>query len=165
MRLNVSRFLGLISASFARVGVAFFLVTLAHAETESIGDWNLICENDKCQAVQQLFVTTEEARSRVLSASVVQIQTQKVLQLVLPLGLDLRPGIVVRVDESEEQHFPVTTCINDGCVVLMSLTDALYGSLKAGNKMKVGFRPFNSEQTLVVEASLKGFTKASSRVH
>ncbi|GAA0692601.1 hypothetical protein GCM10009104_19700 [Marinobacterium maritimum] len=134
------------------------------AQAETFGDWRVDCQGEQCQAVQQLFVGEGEQRSRVLSASVLKIKEQRVLQMVLPLGVDLRPGVVIRIDESEEQHFAYTTCVKDGCVVLISLNDRLYAGMKAGKTMKAGFRPFNSEQTLVVELSLSGFTKASSKV-
>lgn len=141
---------------------AFLTPVSSYAET--FGDWRVQCEENRCQALQQLFVGEGEQRSRVLSASVVKIQNKLVLQLVLPLGVDLRPGIVTRIDESEERRFPFTTCVNDGCVVLVPLEDSLLAGMKAGKTMKAGFRPFSSEQTLVVELSLSGFTKASSKV-
>ncbi|MET4000745.1 invasion associated locus B family protein [Marinobacterium sp. MBR-109] len=133
-------------------------------QAETFGDWRVECQETRCQAVQQLFVGEGEKRSRVLSASVTKLQDQLVLQLVFPLGVDLRPGIATRVDESEEQQFGFSTCVQDGCVVLLPLDDNLLSGMKAGNTFKAGFRPFGSEQTLVVELSLKGFTKASSNV-
>lgn len=133
-------------------------------QAETVGDWRVECKEEQCQAVQQLFVGEGDKRSRVLSASVIKVKEQLVLQLVLPLGVDLRPGIVTRIDDSEEQHFAFTTCVTDGCVALLPLKDVLFASMKAGNSMKAGFRPFSSEQTLVVELSLSGFTKASSKV-
>lgn len=128
------------------------------------GDWRVDCENERCQASQQLFVGEGEERSRVLSANVLQVQQELLLQMVLPLGVDLRPGVVVRIDQAEEQSFNFVTCLADGCVVLLPLQDKLLSALRAGSKLKVGFRPFSSDQTLVVELSLSGFTKASKSV-
>ena len=131
---------------------------------EKVGDWAVNCEQDHCQAGQQLFVTKDEQKSRVLSASLMKVKDQLVMQMVLPLGVDLRSGIVTRVDENKELHFPFITCVRDGCVTLVPVKGDLISQMKAGNKMKVGFRPFRSEQTLVVELSLSGFTKASTQV-
>lgn len=129
-------------------------------KAEVHGDWRLNCENDGCQASQQLFFGEGEERSRVLLASVLQVQQDLLLQMVLPLGVDLRPGIVVRIDQAEEQSFNFVTCVADGCVVLLPLKSKLLSAMRAGNKVKVGFRPFSSDQTLIVELSLSGFTKA-----
>ncbi|GAA0788863.1 invasion associated locus B family protein [Marinobacterium sediminicola] len=140
------------------------MVTPQQVLAETFGDWRVDCQEQQCQAVQQLFVGEGEKRSRVLSASIIKPQGKMLLQMVLPLGVDLRPGIVTRIDESEEQHFAFTTCVTDGCVALVALNDGMLAGMKAGKTMKIGFRPFSSEQTLVVELSLSGFTKASSKV-
>lgn len=134
------------------------------AESEVFGDWRVECKQQQCQASQQLFVGENDKRSRVLAASLMKVQEQRVLQLVFPLGVDLRPGIVIRIDDSQEQHFSFTTCVSDGCVALLPLNSELYAGMKAGKVMKAGFRPFTSEQTLVAELSLSGFTKASDKV-
>lgn len=160
--LDLLPFLGMRALKVLLLAFSFLTPLSLHAET--FGDWRVECEGERCQALQQLFVGEGEQRSRVLSASVVKIQDQLVLQLVLPLGVDLRPGIVTRIDESTEQQFPFTTCVSDGCVVLLPLDAGLLAGMKAGKTMKAGFRPFSSEQTLVVELSLSGFTKASSKV-
>ena len=155
------RFRGEIALPLCLLSIAFTPFSL---QAETFGDWRLQCEEQRCQAQQQLFVGEGEQRSRVLSASVMKLQDQLVMQLVFPLGVDLRPGIATRVDEAEEQQYAFSTCVKDGCVVLLPLSDGLLSGLKAGKTLKAGFRPFGSDQTLVVELSLKGFTKASSNV-
>lgn len=156
--------------SCVRGGIAFpfCLLSIVFAsfsvQADTFGDWRIQCEEQRCQAQQQLFVGEGEQRSRVLSASVMKLQDQLVMQLVFPLGVDLRPGIATRIDEAQEQQFAFSTCVKDGCVVLLPLNEGFLSGLKAGNTLKAGFRPFGSDQTLVVELSLKGFTKASSNV-
>ncbi|MBV1786440.1 invasion associated locus B family protein [Marinobacterium sp. D7] len=152
------------SALTAVVFVVAGFVAQPSAWAETFGDWRVDCKEGLCQAVQQLFVGEGDKRSRVLAASVIKVKEQLVLQLVLPLGVDLRPGIVTRIDEAAEQHFAFTTCVTDGCVALIPLNDSLLSAMRSGKHMKAGFRPFRSEQTLVVELSLSGFTKASSQV-
>ncbi len=162
---HLTRILGAARQRLTKAALLAAAILMSQAvQAETIGDWQVGCRGEQCQALQQLFTGEGEKRSRILSASLSKIKDQLVLQLVLPLGVDLRPGIVIRIDESEEQRLGYTTCVADGCVVLTPLNDTLYAGMKAGKTMKVGFRPFNSEQTLVVEVSLSGFTKASSKV-
>lgn len=166
MRCKKNSMAGRLLRRFFRAlsATAFMFLIPLTGQAEVFGDWKVDCQEKKCQAVQQLFVGEGEERSRVLSASVVSIQAQPVLQLVLPLGVDLRPGVVVRVDQADERHFAYSTCLKDGCVALIPLEQGLLQAMKAGSVMKAGFRPFSSEQTLVVELSLSGFTKASAKV-
>ncbi len=156
---SIRRLLGL----FFGIGL-FVAPGLVAAEDQVFGDWRVECKQPQCHASQQLYVGEGDKRSRVLAASVMKVKDQRVLQLVFPLGVDLRPGIVIRIDDSREQHFSFTTCVSDGCVALLPLNSELYAGMKAGKVMKAGFRPFTSEQTLVAELSLSGFTKASAKV-
>ena len=83
---------------------------------------------------------------------------------VLPLGVDLRSGMVLRVDNYEEIKAPYLRCTNAGCDVQVELTAELVAQLKKGLKLQVGFRPFGSSKTVVIDASLKGFTRAFDRL-
>lgn len=82
------------------------------------------------------------------------------LLVQLPLGVDLRRGMVMRIDNGNEKTGKFLRCLNTGCEANFLLTDNLVELLKAGRVLRVGFVPLGSETVLVVEASLDGFTKA-----
>jgi invasion protein IalB len=72
--------------------------------------------------------------------------------------------MVLRVDWYEEIKAPYLRCTNAGCEVQVELTAELVAQLKEGLKLRVGIRPFGSSQTVVIDASLKGFARAFNRL-
>jgi invasion protein IalB len=133
------------------------------------GDWGLQCTKeaklDICQAVQVLWLEQDKKKQRVLTLQLIpKDEEQKVLQLSFPLGVDLRPGIVIAVDDGSEQKFSYATCNNQSCFSLILMTEEQLSMFKKGNILKIGFRTFGSDKTVVLEASLNGFTKANAEV-
>ena len=132
------------------------------------GKWEVICATlggkEQCQAVQVLQMTGEgeaAATGRRLLRVVAQRGAQgMVFSFELPLGLDLRPGMVYQIDANAEAALPFLVCTPGGCVASTLLSDELRQQLRAGKQMKVGFRPLGSENVMVVEVSLDGVTKA-----
>ncbi|MGD1885615.1 MAG: invasion associated locus B family protein [Cohaesibacteraceae bacterium] len=135
--------------------------------------WRLRCTdtNDAstCNANQELFLNRNvdgEQRNvgRLLNITVLYLDAQgerlPFMSLQMPLGLDLRPGAVMQVDDGQEMALEFLRCTNDGCDASVRLTPDLLGAMRAGNTLRVGFRPWGSEQVTAVEASLIGFTAA-----
>lgn len=135
--------------------------------------WRLRCAdtNDAstCNANQELFLNREvegERRNvgRLLNLTVLYLDAQgerlPFMSLQMPLGLDLRPGAVMQVDDGQEITLEFLRCTNDGCDASVRLTPDLLGAMRAGNVLRVGFRPWGGEQVTAVEASLIGFTAA-----
>lgn len=129
--------------------------------------WALVCSEaepkaGKCQIVQALDVKQESGEAkRLLQASVGRLEGGKLyLHLTLPLGVDLRPGAVVRVGEGEQVNIPFTTCLANGCQALVAMPDLLVHDFRKRAAATIGFRPWNSQKTAQVQLSLKGFAQA-----
>lgn len=141
---------------------------LADARTTTFQDWVSVCRTvqgvERCHISQNLYLENEQGSNRLLQATVGKLDGGNVLQLILPLGVDLRPGIVFKIDEEEEFAAPYITCMQEGCVVAIGLDQTLWRTLRGGAVAKIGFRPFNTEQTVVLEMSLLGFTRASNTI-
>jgi len=88
--------------------------------------------------------------------------TNRVLYLTMgvPLGVDLRGGVVFKVDEGEEINLRFLQCTKRGCDVSVVMDDELVQSLRLGTELFVGFRGWGREDVTVVSASLMGFTSA-----
>lgn len=145
----------------------------AHAQTAEAPAWQLRCAdtNDAstCTMNQELFLqqTVDGERQtvgRLLNLTVVYLNAggERVpfMSLQMPLGVDLRPGAVMRVDEESETPLEFLRCTEAGCDASARVTPELLAQLRAGNVLRVGFRPWGSEQVTAVEASLIGFTAA-----
>jgi len=137
-------------------------------ERERFKDWNRVCttqnELTRCEAVQVLSVKQGEQDQPFLRATLTRVGAERILELALPLGMDLRAGLVMQLDGAEEFTLGYTTCVPQGCASVLPVSDELRSGLKAGAKAKLGFRLFGTRQTQVVELSLSGFTAASAGI-
>lgn len=135
--------------------------------------WQLRCadSNDAstCNMNQELFLQQtvdgeQQTVGRLLNLTVVYLNagSERVpfMSLQMPLGVDLRPGAVMRVDEQSETPLEFLRCTEAGCDASTRVTPDLLAQMRAGTVLRVGFRPWGSEQVTAVEASLIGFTAA-----
>lgn len=121
--------------------------------------WGLICNKANvkdCRAVQTQNYDNTATKGRLLQAMVGVEKDRTFLTLTLPFGVDLRGGLVARVDENEEVKGVFMTCLPDGCQSIMELDAKLLAQFAGGKMMKVGFRPWGGENTLVVDVPLDG---------
>ncbi|CAM3803292.1 invasion associated locus B family protein [Vreelandella rituensis] len=131
-------------------------------------DWRSVCvdmpEGERCQAQQSLNMENEQGSSRLLLASVLRNgdDAPPILELLLPLGLDVSSGIVMQIDDGDEVRVPFATCLEQGCYAILPIEGNLMDTMRSGNVIRIGFRPFNARQTHAVEVSLIGFTAATN---
>lgn len=131
-------------------------------------DWGSVCftRNGATRCDIQQVVTAEMpdgARLTLQVALAIQDGT-RMMELALPLAMDLRAGVVLKIDDGPEIPHRYATCIAQSCVVLLAVDDQMMAALRAGELMRVGFRPFGVDRTLVLDVSLLGFTRASERL-
>lgn len=167
MHSMINRIVAIISVAFSCL--AWSEESPQQSSVVTYGDWGVQCTDQAnvriCQAIQVLWLEQDGQKQRVLTLQLIPgDENQKILQLSFPLGVDLRPGIVIAVDAGSEQKFPYATCSNQHCLSLILMTKETLTAFKKGNALKVGFRPFGSEKTVVLDASLKGFTQANVEV-
>jgi invasion protein IalB len=139
--------------------------------------WRLRCadSNDAstCNMNQELFLQRtvdgeQQTVGRLLNLTVVYLDSGgerlPFLSLQMPLGVDLRPGAVMRIDEGPETPLEFLRCTESGCDASARVTPDLLAQMRAGAVLRVGFRPWGSEQVTAVDASLMGFTAAFSQL-
>ena len=81
-----------------------------------------------------------------------------ILQLNLPLGIYLPPGVAIDIGGNQHQA-PVMVCLPQGCKVLLVLTPAIVEQLK--NSATYSVKLFFTEQRAsTLTFSLRGFTEA-----
>lgn len=129
-------------------------------------DWVLICEQQTeqkhCHMQQTLSVQQGEQTQHILQAIVTRQDEQRLLEIIVPLGVDLRPGLLIQVDENPVGATPYLTCNAGGCITILSLDHKLWRQMRAGQKTKIGIRGLGETENTVLELSLKGFTAASN---
>ena len=162
--------------SLMNVAVFCLMTTAANAQndTQKDGpsvtrtmhqDWQSICvdEADKsefCIIRQQLTVAFPNGNSAAVTVLVSRQNNGYIIEVKLPLGLDLRNGLSVRVDANDEISLPFTTCVTQGCIVMSVLDEALISSFKGGSQLQFGVRLISSNDEININASLYGFSRA-----
>jgi invasion protein IalB len=141
-------------------------------ETRQFKDWMVRCGRpqpdapEACEMVQQ---PKDEKGQTVLFVAVGKVANtgNPGMLIILPLGIALPPGVVLKVDEGEEIPAPVQRCERHGCEIELLLEPKVLALLKAGQKANVLFqiRDQNGEPKIVaVPFSLFGFTSALNEV-
>ncbi|MDP7344651.1 MAG: invasion associated locus B family protein, partial [Alphaproteobacteria bacterium] len=69
-------------------------------------------------------------------------------------------GVVVQADAGNPTTLTIQTCTKEGCRSVAQVSDELLRGFRQGKLLKVGFVAFGGTQTVVVDASLAGFTAA-----
>ena len=127
-------------------------------------DWQSLCvikeETTICEISQTLEVEKDGQSSVAMRITLTKRADKTLMEVALPLGLDLPAGIVLQVDESNEISVPFATCVAQGCAALVTAEEEFLTELRNGNILKVAFRPFAQTKGVVLNASLRGFTSA-----
>ncbi|KKO49060.1 hypothetical protein VT06_08730 [Arsukibacterium sp. MJ3] len=121
------------------------------------GDWRTVC---KTQCVMSQGLQNPENPSIIYSSQISLLNQQQdpVMQLNLPLGIYLPPGVAIGIGKLQHQA-PVTVCLPEGCKVLVVLTPAMQQAMQSNAAFSV--KLFVSEQTpREIKFSLRGFSEA-----
>lgn len=137
-------------------------------ETTRYQDWEVACietdSGERCQMRQTLQIQDDEVAGGYLQATIRRDGDSHVIEVLLPLGVDLRPGVRMQVDDGEEFGADFITCVEQGCVAGRELEAGQFRAMRAGQQMSVGFWPLHAEQPMAFDVSLTGFTDASDHV-
>ena len=160
------------------ISVLFAVSILAGASmAQETPKWKVICDDDSnpqsCRMTQNHYVQqqTKEGKSvagKILSATIIYLADKTTgerrphLSLQLPLGVDLRPGLIYRIDAGEQKNKPFLRCTKSGCDAAFQLDDELLEAMLGGSEMLIGFRGWGAQRVTVVKLTLIGFTKAFS---
>ena len=142
--------------------------TAGAAEPQKFGDWLLRCEarsegqGELCYLSQTVNYSKGDVSGKLLDIKIGALGKGKDLYaiIMLPLGLNIQAGALMQSDDGEPTPLTIQTCTNLGCRSVAPISDDLLWGFRQGKVLKVGFIPFGSKQTIVVEASLTGFTAA-----
>lgn len=137
--------------------------------TQTFEAWNIVCLNGEPPCVMRQAGETAEGQE-IMEVSIRRIEPQQtqqgtveaVMDVRVPLGVLLREGLSVQVDDSEAQRGAYTICVVDGCLMREPLPNAILNQLKKGAKAQFSFvAPQASGATrMAADLSLNGFTAA-----
>lgn len=138
---------------------------------EVYDDWQLQCfrsdaEEDPCQMYQLL---REEAGNPVAEFSIFKLPGDGAVvagaTIVVPLGTLLPAGLQMYVDSGAAKAYNYSFCSIIGCYARIGFTQEDIDAFKNGDKAFMVLAPAQApDQTVLIEASLKGFTAAFENV-
>jgi invasion protein IalB len=162
------------TASFGRIASAAIAALLAIALTDGhraaaqdVAAWRVECSGDgktlDCRAVQQLF--QRETRQLVLAVLARKAPDPKgaLMQIQMPLGLNLTEPIQVKVDNGPVERYPIQTCTNTGCFASLSASEKLVTAMRSGTDLKITFQDGN-KKPIELSVPLLGFGIAFDKV-
>jgi len=156
--------------------VTMFVIVLISgysANAQKQENWGYFCEKTKkgqACGIRQVLIMRKmvdgknKTVGRLISAVVQKIKQPKggsiyLINLLLPLGTNLKAGMKMAVDSGPESLFDYSKCTTQGCLVLAQGSKKLIRAMKRGKILKIAFLPFNSPKSVVVSVPLDGFTK------
>ncbi len=108
------------------------------ADVAKHGSWQRSCKEGACILSQGL--TNPEKPGIIYSAQFQRLNDGKqlVMQLNLPLGIYLPPGLGLEIG-SVRKDLPVTVCIPSGCKAVLAVDGPLEQQLRSADSLKLRF--------------------------
>jgi len=159
---------GCLTAGLLAMATVLAPLDVARAEPQDgqkFDDWTVRCNDQpnaptggKCFIFQSVVETDQERTVMMFVIGKPPNQAEPRAVIVVPLGIDLRPGVEMVIDEGEPRRYPFVVCFPDGCQAHIKVDDELMGAFKRGLKGTVTFRALPGQQGVKIPFSLKGFT-------
>jgi invasion protein IalB len=122
-------------------------------------DWQVLCEDtptgESCFISQAMV---DDDGEPVMQVSIGRVNSDPVMVIYLPLGLDLRPGMLFQIGDQMRREFPYQTCLPQGCRVVAPVDTDMLQAMRSGSNFRVGVKTLGSDKVGVIEGSLLGFT-------
>ena len=128
-------------------------------------DWTKVCGKDQAANKEVCYTTrdfsAEAGKPPVLALAVYDIKGDdtKVVRMLMPIGLMLRPGFRFVVDGGQTFVGSYEICFPNGCFAEAKVGTALVESMKGGSTMSVSVRNQGNNE-VIFAVPLQGFGKA-----
>lgn len=137
---------------------------LAPSESKQFGDWVVRCYPVNAPSPCDMFelLANKQTQQRIMSISLAYVPAndRHVIQIAVPLGVFLPPGLIVQTDAYTSQPLHYRRCDRGGCYVEMLIgADAVSGLQTATGGAKIKIFAENGK-TFELPFSLNGFNDA-----
>jgi invasion protein IalB len=133
------------------------------APVTQFGDWYLRCFEARggpaCNVTHSIILKESRKQVLLLSLAYSPERAQYAMEVLVPLGVDVRRGIDITVGDIAAKSVPVTRCELSGCVVDAILGDELVKAMRSAHSGKVTLGGI-AAQDASIEFSLSGFEQA-----
>ena len=133
---------------------------------EHIGDWTVACTTDPspnpCEMSQG--VARKDTGQRLLNISFVYLPSrdQNFIVLLVPLGVSIPDGLVLKTDAFTSPKLPYHMCNNNGCMATLPIDKQTLQTL--GTTGNASVKIADSSRPYELKLSLNGFARAEDRL-
>jgi invasion protein IalB len=130
---------------------------------ETHGAWSIVCDRPAGAATEQCAmmqnVIAEDRPEVGLSVIVLKTADRKarILRILAPLGVLLKDGMELYVDNNNIGRAYFTRCFSEGCYVEVELDDELMRILRAGKSAVFALRESTDQDRVGIPIQLTGF--------
>jgi len=145
------------------LATALLALAINATAAEQFKDWRKQCETlpggqRACNIVQDVRTPQGDTVMMRVQVGLIPQKNQPLLLITLPLGVALKPGLQLRIDQAGSWAMGFDVCTADGCRAALPMDAKLIKALKKGVKAEVAIKELRG-QTLAIPLSLLGFTR------
>jgi invasion protein IalB len=148
-------------------------------DVTNFGDWRFACaQPDKktpkeCRISQRVSWGRDKDHQASMSivmfamdeksaaASKAKEKPIVLMRVIMPLGVDLRPGLGVAVGkDGKPVSFPYNICLPSGCIATTGLGAGIAGKIRTADNMTIVYKAPGSGKPVGVKLSTKGLGQA-----
>lgn len=135
----------------------------AGAQQPPTNGWYKVCakqeENDICNVQFQSVANTGQLVTAVSLLEIKGKVNRKSLQVTVPSGRLIGPGIKLSIDDKKEVTIPYFICVPQSCIAEIPLDDSVVAMFKGGSALTSTSTNFQNKPN-PVQITLEGFTAA-----
>jgi invasion protein IalB len=165
-RLSFAKTIVIAAVSLAAATTASFCVTKPAAAQSKAQNWSVSCVSRsriaaaECSLEQRVLIReTGQTLGRLLIKIGATETGPGALLLQIPLGVSIRAGIKIKVDDTAIETLDIQTCDAGGCYAGGPVSEKLLGAAKAGKLLNVEFSD-TQQRAVSVSFVLDGFSAA-----
>jgi len=108
------------------------------------------------------YLLRADSGQLLMSVNLIEVKgkvNRRVLQIAVPTGRLIPPGVGLQIDTGTTQKIDYAICVPDRCVAEAQLTDEIVNSFKRGSELTLTSVNFQNQPN-PMKVTLKGFTGA-----
>jgi invasion protein IalB len=162
MSLRAKAF-GLAALAGMLVGSGYANTALAQQQQEPPQGWFKACtKQEDVDVCNVQFLLRADNGQMLTSINLIEVKgkiNRRVLQIAVPTGRLIPPGVGLQIDGGSTQKIDYAICVPDRCVAEAQLTDQIVASFKRGQELTLTSVYFQNQPN-PMKVTLRGFTGA-----
>jgi len=153
---------GLAAMIGVMAGVGYANTALAQQQEVPDGWFKACTKQEDIDVCNVQYLLRADSGQLLTSINLIEVKgkvNRRVLQIAVPTGRLIPPGIGLQIDGGNTQKIDYAICVPDRCVAEAQLTDEVVASFKRGSELTLTSVNFQNQPN-PMKVTLKGFTGA-----